>query len=120
MSAPVAVPTRGSLEETIEMRNELFPSINIVDYEVFAGGRRCSHVVGSVRKCSQVVGSVRRWSKVFAGGREIWSIHIYWINFLFLYKNFVVSMEVLPSQTIYVNNLNEKVDKRQLKKMLYM
>ena len=87
---------------------------------MFAGVQRWSEVFRGGRKCSKVVGSVRRWSKVFAGGREIWSIHIYWINFLFLYKNFVVSMEVLPSQTIYVNNLNEKVDKRQLKKMLYM
>ena len=83
-------------------------------------------MVESVRRCSEVVGSVQRWSEVFKGGRKCSQVvarfgaFIYWINFLFLYKNFVVSMEVLPSQTIYLNNLNEKVDKRQLKKMLYM
>lgn len=29
-------------------------------------------------------------------------------------------MEIAPSQTLYINNLNEKVKKNVLKKLLYM
>lgn len=29
-------------------------------------------------------------------------------------------MDNLPSQTLYINNLNEKIDKKTLKKTIYM